>query len=314
MKISSATLAVLLERGQPVVTEYDLYRTLHGLNTAGEFKGQKFRGRRTQTDRNKYRRVVGELLSNRYLRPDPDFSGVDVTDDPLAANDVNFTRVFRVSDVSDGTAEDIACIVDPFCYLSHLSAMQRYGLTNRIPETLSLSSPAAWTDVRNEKLDRDYPDRSSLAYIAPLLRIQFPDVIRRRPVFLHKTVRTPKIRPIRGTALRIASVGETFVQTLDRPELCGGMPHVYDVWAEHARTYVYEIIQAVDAATEAIIKVRAGYLLEEVLGIQDSRIAAWESFAQRGGSRKLDPKAPYVPIFSEKWKISLNVERSSSPL
>ncbi|SCM79471.1 conserved hypothetical protein [uncultured Pleomorphomonas sp.] len=314
MKITSATLSVLLERGLPVVTEYELYKIIHSLKASGEYKGEKFRGRRGPIDRGNYRRIVGALLSSRYLRPDPDFSGIDTSHDLFSREEVNFTRVFRISDIPDGSAEDIACIVDPFCYLSHLSAMQRYSLTNRIPEALSLSSPLRWTEVRDAKLAKDYPNFAELTYVAPLLRINFPDVIRRRTVVLHKTVRTPKVRPVRGTALRIASVGEIFVQMLDRPELCGGMPHVYDVWMEHARTYANEIIQAVDEATESIIKVRAGYLLDAGLGLQDPRVEAWERFAQRGGSRKLDPSAPYVPIFSEKWKISLNVERGNSPL
>lgn len=314
VRFSEATLSVLLERGLPVIVEYDLYKVVHDLSIAGSYRGDRFRGRPGLPDRNKYRRVISALLSRRYLRPDPDFSGMDDERTPFSESKQPYTRVFRISDLPDGSAEDIACIVDPFCYLSHFSAMQRYSLTNRIPETLSLSSPLHWTDIRDAKLRQDYPDLDTLTYVAPLARLQFPAVVRRRPIVLHKTVRAPTIRQIKGSAVRIASVGETFVQMLDRPELCGGMPHVYDVWSEHARTYVEDIIKAVDRAPESIIKVRAGYILNEVLEIVDSRVEGWAQFAQRGGSRKLDPRAPYMPIYSEKWKISLNVERTTRPL
>ena len=84
------------------------------------------------------------------------------------------------------------------------------------------------------------------------------------------------------------------------------MPHVVDVFTKHGATYVSEIIPLVEAGSAAIIKVRAGYLLEERLGIHDPRIASWRRWAQRGGSRKLDPQKPYVPRFSEDWMISLN--------
>lgn len=36
----------------------------------------------------------------------------------------------------------MACVVDPFAYLSHLSAMEYHGLTQRMPSMLFLSSPA----------------------------------------------------------------------------------------------------------------------------------------------------------------------------
>jgi hypothetical protein len=42
------------------------------------------------------------------------------------------------------------------------------------------------------------------------------------------------------------------------------------------------------------------------MGVEGARIDAWRAFAQRGGSRKLDPSAEYRPVFSEIWMISLN--------
>lgn len=38
-------------------------------------------------------------------------------------------------------AEEVVCSVDPFCYVSHLSAMEYHGLTNRMPTLLFISSP-----------------------------------------------------------------------------------------------------------------------------------------------------------------------------
>ncbi|MBB5666342.1 putative transcriptional regulator of viral defense system [Rhizobium leguminosarum] len=304
MKIQNAIQRILVDRDLPVVTEYDLFRILRDLHFAGEYDGKKLRLTRHPPDRTRYRNVGSRLLSDRYLRPDPDFYPAE---DWVPYNrGSNYARVFRVSDVPDGPAEDITALVDPFCYISHLSAMQRYSLTNRIPNALNLSTPKKWNVARDEKILADYGDLAAGDYVAPLSQLSWPKVIRRREVMLHKTVRMPVVKTVRGSVARIPAIGEVFVQMLDRPELCGGMEHVIEVWDQRSETYLDEIITAVDRAEESIIKVRAGYLLEERLGVRDDRILAWTAFAQRGGSRKLDAGASYVPTYSEKWMISLN--------
>jgi len=82
---------------------------------------------------------------------------------------------------------------------------------------------------------------------------------------------------------------------------------VVSIWKQHAPTYLDEILREIDACDAAIVKVRAGFILEAELGIQDDTIQSWEKFAQRGGSRRLDPEKPYKAKHSEKWMLSINV-------
>jgi predicted transcriptional regulator of viral defense system len=282
----------LVEQGAPVVSPYDLFVLLWKVYRAGEFRGTRISKRRELPDENSFNYFRRKLLKDRYLREDEEF-GKDA---------------YRVSDVPDGTAEEITARLNPFCYLSHLSAMQRYGLTVRSPEALTLSMPDNLTAAIEERGRADFgTEPTAEEFRVPLVVVPFPEKVRGRLVRLHRTVRTPVVTQIRGSSARIASIGETFVQMLDQPELCGGMSHVVSVWDEHAKTYVEDIIPAVERATEKIVKVRAGYLLQERQGLTDPRIETWSRFAQRGGSRKLDPSRPYVSKYSEKWMLSLNV-------
>ena len=110
-----------------------------------------------------------------------------------------------------------------------------------------------------------------------------------------------------GEQTRITSIGQTFADMLTEPGLCGGLRHVLDVWEREAGQWVSEIVGAIEHLDSKIAKVRAGYILSEVMGIEHPTIHSWEQYAQRGGSRKLDPDAEYAPVFSEKWMISINV-------
>jgi predicted transcriptional regulator of viral defense system len=302
MLLHDAITHSLADQGFPVVVDYELFHTVRDLYRQREYRGEKLKINNSAPSQSRYRRIVGQLLLERYLRPDADYYPGGVW--PIPAHPV----VFRVSDVPDGPAEEVTAHLDPFCYLSHLSAMQRYNLTNRIPESLTLSTPQNWNAARDRKLLEDFGSiPSSDDYRVALRQLKFPSIIRGRPVTLHKTVRSPLVKGIRGGHARIASVGEVFVQMLDRPELCGGMAHVIEVWDSSAETFVEEIIDAVSSADEDIVKVRAGFLMDERLSIRDGRIMEWTAFAQRGGSRKLDPRAAYAPKHSERWMISINV-------
>lgn len=70
----------------------------------------------------------------------------------------------------DTPAEPIVCRIDPFAYLSHLSAMEFYGLTDRISQTLYASSPGQteWKSYAEEKMEKDLGESKS-AYFCTML-------------------------------------------------------------------------------------------------------------------------------------------------
>lgn len=320
--IDAALRKALVANQRPVVTEYALFLIVRQLIADKAYDGEPIRQTKSSSvaDRDVLRNRIQSLRKGRYARPDEDFyPGVNDGEPRDPSSGGQHYKVLRVADVPDASAEEISALVDPFCYLSHLSAMQRYGLSNRSPAGLVISTPDVklWRELRDARIAADFPATEltefGRPYKMPLEKIELPEKLRGRVIDRHTTKHRTELKPIRGSFARIPAIGEVFVQMIDRPELCGGIGHVIEVWASEAKTYLNEIIKAVDGHDQSIIKVRAGYLLETLAGASDPRIDDWQKFAQRGGSRKLDSSAPYLANHSEKWMISVNVESEFLP-
>jgi len=292
MNLNDALEAALIESDVPVITDYEFYRLGAQLYAAATWKDTPLSRLPSGWDHDRMRNAQRRLRARQAIAPDADFR-------------MGMWRVVQSSRA--GSAEEIASIADPFCYVSHLSAMERYGLTDRSPEALHLSTPwrPIWNAMRDERVAADAMDRPR-GNAPSLVRFGFKDRVRRRPVIVHETRHPAVPTTVSGERTRITDVGRTFADMLDTPALCGGMHHVLDTWENQALNWSDVIIAAVDGLDSKIAKVRAGYIFTERLGHEDERITKWELFAQRGGSRKLDPDSPYAPIFSERWMLSIN--------
>lgn len=283
-------LAELLEEnGKPIITQFGFFQIVRKMYR--DHDGRKLYLRRDAPTKDDYARIVSDLKKTASVASDRDYGG----------------RFIRVLTVSDLPAEDIVCLVDPTCHVSHLSAMQRWGLTDRRSDALILTRPDRRTatqrirDYMRETLGEDETTPF------PLRIVGHPDRVRRRAIRVHESKAAGKWLRNRGSEFRLSTIGQTFLDMLRRPDLCGGMSHVLDVWEEHAETYLDEIVSAVDPCVSNLVKSRAGYILEEHLGLRHRVIESWKRFGQRGGSRKLDPTEAYASTFSKTWMISLNV-------
>lgn len=212
---------------------------------------------------------------------------------------------------------EVACSVDPFAYVSHLSAMEYHGVTDRFPKTLYLSTPPdrEWKEQASARMDKDLKERKEkyLAAKLPSLRFQKFERIDGMRVELMRRSHRGAFKTIKSPPIRVAMVGRTFLDMLREPELCGGMQHVVDTYREYAVKYLKLLIDEVGKHGTSIEQARAGYLLETVCGLSDPLIDTWASKVQRGGSRKLDPQAEYAPFFSERWALSVNVPSLDEP-
>jgi len=220
----------------------------------------------------------------------------------IISRDHDYRRIWRVNEVPDIPADEVVCLLDEGTCVSHLSAMQTFRLTERRPQTLFLT--IVTNDQWREIIDIDNADLGA----GPIRqRRHHPSIVRSRKIDAFQTSAFPRTTSIKSSYLRVTEIGQTFLDMLDQPERCGGMAHVLDVYEAHAASYLPQIVGCIDRETKKLTKVRAGYILTERLGLKNETAESWIGFAQRGGSQRLDPKAPYQPKFSERWMLSLNV-------
>jgi len=296
IRLSAAVAQVLPQQGLVLFLPYDIARLAWALVRSGSCNGTPLRIRRDQLDRPTYRRVISELLSTGVLRA--------VTGAPQGSA---FSLVG--SNISDPRA--LLCALDPFCYVSHLSAMEYHALTDRLPEMLYLSTPALpqWRGFANDRMVKDlgedlgaYRDQR-----LPGLYRSSVSKISQRTIHRYNSNHLGAFRTVKEPDFRVATIGRTFLDMLREPDLCGGLMHVLDVFRESARPHLRLILDEIDQHGAGIDKVRAGYILEEICSIRNERIDAWVIYARRGGSRKLNPTLEYSSTFSERWALSINM-------
>jgi predicted transcriptional regulator of viral defense system len=294
--IARAVALELEKLGFPVVLRYDIARITWRLYKAQSYEGQLLSIKKDVMDASAFASVEKTLKDNGVLKP---LQGVP--------------QRSAYALIGGGTVDRNAlmCSIDLFCYLSHLSAMEFHGFTDRLPEQIYVSTPAGkdWTAFAEERMRKDLgEDRLAYGHSGlPLLRRVAITKIGSRPIHRYASVHPGAFRVIKGSPVRVATIGRTFLDMLREPHLCGGLAHVIEVFKEHAASNKRLIFDELDQHGAPIDKVRAGYILEDLCQITDPRINEWVAFAARGGSRKLDPSADYEPRFSDRWMLSINI-------
>lgn len=298
MDIKAVIIRYLRELDQPVITDYDLCMAIFNFHQIQKYRGESIKlSSQFPVWSDTYNEIIKPLIELGIICSHKDFSE---------------ERVFEIIGNRYQDGGDIACSVDPFAYLSHLSAMAYHGMTNRLPKMLFISAPPPkkWAEFASQKMEKDckgFLNDYFKCQLPKLISIKF-DKIQKTHITMYASIHQGAFKSIEGRKLRTSTIGRTFLDMLRKPDYCGGMGHVKDVFRLHGEQYKRLIIDEIDRQGKNIEKARAGYLLEEHSHIQDEKINKWADQVQRGGSRKLDPDAPYRETYSERWCLSINVE------
>lgn len=217
--------------------------------------------------------------------------------------------VFFIKSKKSPTAQQFLCSINPFCYLAYLSAMEWHGITDRMPHTVQAitCSPSTYRELVQKQIETDLPNATN-TYQLVVPRVTKIPSFDGKKFHLHQSSSYRQPREIYNSGgVKVASLGETFLDMLRKPNLCGGFEHVIDVYKEFSEANLALIVKAVDKKGNSMDKARAGYILEEVCGLSHRTIDKWKKNVQRGGSRRLVPDNEYKDVYSETWCISINI-------
>lgn len=300
MEVQAALTLSIGQLRQPVITAYELGVLLFQLYQTKQYKGERLKRLQRETpERSTYRRLLQDLLSAGILQE---------------STKIRHADIYLLLGGEQASAEEAACSIDPFAYLSHMSAMEWHGLTGRIPKILFISSPAPaqWRAFAQTRMEKDLGGAEALARYRdeglPPLRKLKPAKIFRKTVNRYASLHLGAFVRVQNSLLRVSSIGRTFLDMLREPDLCGGIDHVLDAYEAHAAHYLPLIVDEIDQHGKGIDKARAGYAIEERCGLSHPRLDAWQQSIQRGGSRKLVAHMPYSHTYSERWGLSINLD------
>ena len=216
--------------------------------------------------------------------------------------------IYFITSHKKPTAQQYVCTINPLCYISYLSAMEWHGITDRIPNTIHLTtcSNYKYKELISSGIKITFPKIKDMSLLSPQRIITLPNFDNKFFEFHQsRDFQLPKEQFNTG-GVRVSSLGDTFVDMLKKPELCGGFSHVVDIFKEYGDQYLPVIVKAVNKNGNAMDKARAGYILEEICHLEHRIINTWKKDVKRGGSRKLIPSNEYSSIYSETWCISIN--------
>src|SRR5690606_7430008 len=167
--------------------------------------------------------------------------------------------------------EEAICSLDPFVYISHLSAMVWHGLTDRLPKTLFLTNPSAklWRALSEHRLEIQLKALLPVyqqANLPPYRRTSIQR-IQGRPLNIWSSSRLDEayqaaFKRVDGGGRRVATLGRRFLDMVRSRDLCGGIYHVVEVFENEEPAHAEAIILELNQHGNKLEQARVGYLLE----------------------------------------------------
>ncbi|WP_457809507.1 type IV toxin-antitoxin system AbiEi family antitoxin domain-containing protein [Kushneria sp. EE4] len=261
------------------------------------YKGERILNIKTKTPGNEqFRRCISRLEISGVI----DYPGMKLLD-PLSF------RYLIVKPFSKASTEELLCSIYNYGYISHLSAMAWYGVTDRIPKLIYFTtcSQKMWKEKSLSEITERIGSLSVAKNFMPVFPISGEHFGKEVIVISTSNYLVPRENE-RG--VRVRDIGNLFLDMLKNPNRCGGESHVISVFFEHAEIFQRQIIKAADKYGTAIDQARVGFFFEKVLEKDIPIIKKWKDSKsnQRGSSRLFIANGEFHSHYDSEWNLSIN--------
>lgn len=198
----------------------------------------------------------------------------------------------------------------PHAYLTYLSAMRHYSITDRIPKQIQIELPsrAQWKAQNIEvvnQIDTSIDDKEIILKYLP----RYPknnDIYFKKKLLVSSTL-SPKPYIQLDNGVRVIEIGYLFVEMINNPKQCGGIDHVIDIFKEYGIAFKKKIYKAA-LESSLVAQARIGLIFEEILKQNDPEITKmkYRNKDLRGGSRVFLAGEDFSNIINVEWSLSLN--------
>lgn len=231
---------------------------------------------------------------------------------------------------SKPTSEMAISALYPLGFLSHLTAMNLYGIGNTQTTGIYLTCPARkdWKnlclkeikkrfkgfDVK-DSITNDYIEINNLLLSTQSVLDPYPHQNILEEAGSTKTViiinRKNLVESEWWNQCHVQNVVDVYLDMLRAPHYCGGISHVLTIYKDTLpkdKELFQEILLNLTKNGSIIDRARFGYIFDKILLIKAPEIDQWkeEQKDKRGSSRKLFSNFEFDSFFDEEWNLSIN--------
>jgi|JI10StandDraft_1071094.scaffolds.fasta_scaffold209961_2 predicted transcriptional regulator of viral defense system len=220
------------------------------------------------------------------------------------------------------SSEELICLLFPYGSLAYGSALSELDLTGVKSKSVYFKTPSrsvwkkkALSDlpVVPEHLKKHFHLAKYSDYMLPIYPYEDIFINKQLIVLSEKNLNLENI--ITKENLRIQNHFDLLLDSLRKPQYCGGFSHIFEIFNNHIDRFLEGLINYASNEGTCIDRARLGFILEKMLFIKHPIFIKWktEMKDKRGGSRKLISANDFDEHFDSDWNISLNHSLAQNP-